>query len=182
MPVEIAGKCDRSKPMRGGKIERRAIAGRQQLLLALAAAAPHRPDRVDHMLGRQPIAARDLGAAGLAAAERPAFGEQFRSGGAMDGAVDAAAAEQRAVRRIDDRIERKRRDVGNADFKPGGADFGRTAAASSCHHATQWYHAHSACASARRSTVLFTPISSKCSSRKRRAARLPLTCSISKKS
>ena len=31
-----------------------------------------------------------------------------------------------------------------------------------------------------RSTVLFTPISSKCSSRNRRAARLPLTCSISK--
>jgi len=31
-------------------------------------------------------------------------------------------------------------------------------------------------------TVDFTPISPKCSSRKRRAARLPLRCSISKKS
>ena len=44
----------------------------------------------------------------------------------MDRAVDAAAAEQRAVRRVDDRIERKRRDVGNADIEPGGADLGGT--------------------------------------------------------
>ena len=81
--------------MRGGKFERGAITGGQQFIFALAAAAPYRTDRVDHVLGRQPIAAGDLGAAGLAAAKRAAFGEQFRPGGAMDGAVNAAAAEQR---------------------------------------------------------------------------------------
>ena len=115
-----------AQPVRGGKIKRRAVARRQQFVLAFAAAAPHRSDRVDHMLRRQPIAAGDLGAAGLAAAECPAFGEQFRSGSAMDRAVDAAATEQRTVRGIDDRIERKRRDVGDANLKLCGADLGRT--------------------------------------------------------
>ena len=57
MPVEIAGKAIESEAMRGGKIERGAIAGRQQFVLALAAAVPHRPDRMDDVLCRQPIAA-----------------------------------------------------------------------------------------------------------------------------
>ena len=59
---------------------------------------------MDDMLRRQPIAARDLGRSGVAAAERPAFGEQLRPGGAMDRAIDAAAAQQGAVRRIDDGV------------------------------------------------------------------------------
>ncbi len=115
---------DRAKPMCGAKLERRAIAGGEQLFLARGAAAPDRADRVNHVLGRQPIAAGDLGAAGLAAAERFAFGSQLRTGGAVNGAIHAAAAEQRAVCRIDDRVERKRRDVGDADNKPRRADFG----------------------------------------------------------
>ena len=60
---------------------------------------------MDDMLRRQPIAARDLGRAGLAAAEGAAFGEQFRPGRAMDRAVDAAAAEQAAVGGIDDGVD-----------------------------------------------------------------------------
>ena len=92
MPVDIAGKASEARRRRG-KLERGAIAGGQQFVLALAASAPDRPDRMDHMPGRQPIAAGDLGAAGLAAAKRTAFGQQFRPGGTMDGAVDAAAAE-----------------------------------------------------------------------------------------
>ena len=116
-------KCHRRQPTRGGKIERGAIAGCQQILFALAAAAPRRPHGVDHMLRRQPIAAGDLCSAGLAAAEGSALGQQFRSRGAMDGAVDAAAPKQRAVCRIDDRVKRKRRDIGNTNLEPGGADF-----------------------------------------------------------
>ena len=67
----------------------------------------------------------------------------------------------------------KRRDVGDADIEPRGADFG----------GQQRVHIRPLVAIAitptrlalppRRSTVLFTPMSSKCSSRKRRAARLP---------
>ncbi len=67
---------------------------------------------------RQPKAGRDLGAAGGAAAELFAFREQLRSGGAMDRAVDTAAAEQTPVGGIDDGIDGKRRDVGDADFEP----------------------------------------------------------------
>ena len=174
-------KPDRCKAVGGGKIERRAIARCQQFFLALSAAAPHRTDGVDDMLRRQPIAACDFGRSGRAAAEIFAFRAQLGPGRAMDRAVDTAAAEQGAVRGVDDGIELKRRDVGHANFEPGGADFGgkqRCRVRSSA----RAYHAHSACASARRSTVLFLPISSKCSSRKRRAARLPLTRSISKKS
>ena len=59
---------------------------------------------MDHMPRRQPIAAGDLGVAGLAAMERAAFGEQLGPGGAMDRAVDAAAAEQRRIRGVDDGV------------------------------------------------------------------------------
>ncbi len=55
---------DRGEAMLGRKRERRAIAGREQIVLALVAAAPDRADRVDDVLGLEPIAARDLGRAG----------------------------------------------------------------------------------------------------------------------
>ena len=43
---------------------------------------------------RKLVSSGDLGAAGLAAIQREAFGEKLRARGAMDGAIDAAAAEQ----------------------------------------------------------------------------------------
>jgi hypothetical protein len=43
---------------------------------------------------RKPITSGDLGVAGLAAIEAAAFGEKLRARGAMDGAIDAATAEQ----------------------------------------------------------------------------------------
>ena len=57
------------------------------------------------MPGFQLVAAGDFRLAGFGAAERSAFGQQFRSGRAMNGAVDAAAAEQAAVGGIDDGID-----------------------------------------------------------------------------
>ena len=57
------------------------------------------------MPGLQAIAARDLGLARLAAAERAALGQQLRPRGAMDGPVDPAAPEQRAVGRVDDGVD-----------------------------------------------------------------------------
>ena len=45
-------KGDRGQAMRGGKIERRAIARRQQFIFAFSAAAPHRTDGVDDVFGR----------------------------------------------------------------------------------------------------------------------------------
>ncbi len=49
---------DRRERMRGGEIERRAIAAGQQRFLVGAAAVPDRPDRVDDVLRLQPVAAR----------------------------------------------------------------------------------------------------------------------------
>jgi hypothetical protein len=46
----------------------------------------------------------DFGIPGLAATKRAAFGEQPRSGRAMDRAIDPAAAEQRRVRGVDDGV------------------------------------------------------------------------------
>ena len=109
--------------MRGGKVERAAVTARQQSVLARAAAMPDRPDSVDDVFRWQAVATRDLGRPGFATAKRSAFGEQFRSGGAMDRAVNAATAEERFVGRIDDGVDRKRCDVGNADFEPGRTDF-----------------------------------------------------------
>src|SRR2546423_90677 len=82
--------------------------------LAPLAAAPRRRGGMDHVLAGQTVAARDLGSAGCAAVERAALGEQFRPRRAVDGAIDAAAAQQRGVGGIDDGIDRKRGDVGDA--------------------------------------------------------------------
>ena len=98
---------------------------RKRLILAVAAAVPDRPDGVDHMPRRQPIALGDLGVAGLAAMQRAAFGEQLRTGCAMDRAVDAAAAEQRGIGGVDDGVNAQRRDVGNDDFEPRRAEPAR---------------------------------------------------------
>ena len=87
--------------------------------------------------------------------------------------LDPAAAKQRAVGRVDDGANVKRGDVGDDNVEPRLADLGAQ---------QRLAHAHSALTSACRSTVPRTPISAKCSSRKRRAARLPWVRSISKKS
>ena len=70
--------------MRGGEIQRALVAARQQRFLIRSAAMPHRADRVDDVFRLQPVAAGDLGAAGLAAAERFAFRQQLRPGRTMD--------------------------------------------------------------------------------------------------
>jgi hypothetical protein len=43
--------------------------------------------------------------------------------GAVDGAVDAAAAGKLRIGRVDDRIDIERRDVGDDDFETGRRDF-----------------------------------------------------------
>jgi len=53
---------------------------------------------------RKLVAMGDLGIAGLAATKRAAIGEQPRAGHAMDRAIDPAAAEQRAIRGVDDGV------------------------------------------------------------------------------
>ena len=66
-------KRKRRQPIRRGQIKRRAIARGQQFVFARAASAPYRTDSVDHVLGRQPVAFRDLGFSGWTTTESPAI-------------------------------------------------------------------------------------------------------------
>jgi hypothetical protein len=59
---------------------------------------------MNNMPRRKLVALGDLGIAGFAATKRAAFGKQPKSGGAMDRAIDPAAAQQRSVRGVDDGV------------------------------------------------------------------------------
>src|SRR5919202_663930 len=87
-------------------LERAAMARGQQVRLVLPAAVPDGADRVDHVPGRQPPTRSRLRITGRATAELAALGRDLRAARAMDRAVDAAASEQRLVRRVDDRVDR----------------------------------------------------------------------------
>src|SRR5262249_37544920 len=70
--------------------ERSPWARREQLVLAVAAAAPNGPDRMDDEAGRQAPGGRRLGFTRVAASEQAALVEDGRAPGAMDRAVDPA--------------------------------------------------------------------------------------------
>ena len=90
--------------MRDAQLNSPAVARGQRLIFAPASAMPDRTHGMDHMPRRQPISPGDLGATGLAAMERAAFGQQLRPGRAMDRAIDPAAAQQRRVGGVDDGV------------------------------------------------------------------------------
>ena len=87
-----------------GQFDGAAIARRQRVIFALAAAVPDRADGMNHMPRRQSISRSDFGVAGLAAMQGAAFGEKPGPGRAMDRAIDATAAEQRGVGGVDDGV------------------------------------------------------------------------------
>ncbi len=66
---------------------------------------------MNDMPGLEPVAARDLGGTGFAAAEGAAFSQQIRPCGAVNGAIHAAAAEQRTIGGIYDCVDIQCRDV-----------------------------------------------------------------------
>ena len=94
----------------------------KRLGFLVGAAPPDRADGVDHMPGRQTVAGGRLCLSRAAAAEPAAFRGQLRPGGSVDRAVDAAAAEQRAVGGIHDRV-----DCLSSDVTVGGFDHARDA-------------------------------------------------------
>ena len=57
--------------------------------------------------------------------EGAAFGEKLGPCCAMNCTIDAAAAEQRAIRGVDDGVNAQCGDVGNDNFQPGLADLAR---------------------------------------------------------
>src|SRR5206468_3441648 len=90
-------KRDRPEAVLDRDLEAPAVGAREQIRLPVPAVAVDRADGVDDEAGRQPPAARQLGVAGGAAAELAALGQDRGSAGAVDRAVDPAAAQQRRV-------------------------------------------------------------------------------------
>jgi hypothetical protein len=107
------GKRNRSQIVSLAQRQRAAVARRQRLILAGVPAVPHGPDGMQHMLCRQPVTWCDLDVASGAAIQGAAGGEQFGAGSAMDGTIDATAAEQRRIGGVDNGINAQGRDVGN---------------------------------------------------------------------
>ncbi len=99
------------------------ITGRQRFIFALVFAMPDRTHGMNHMPRRQPITPGDFGVAGCAAMEGAAFRQQFGPGRTMDRAIHATAAEQRRIRRVDDGVNAKCRDIGDGNFQPRRADL-----------------------------------------------------------
>ena len=110
------------------ELDRATIAGGEQIVFAEVTAIPHRANGVDHMLGFKLVAPGNLGIAGFATLQHSAFHDEFGAGGAMDRAIDAASAEQRRIRRVDDGVNAQCGDVGNNDFQPRLADLARRGA------------------------------------------------------
>ncbi len=79
-----------------------AVAGLQQRVFAAVAAIPDRPDRVDDVASGETVALCQACLAGRATADLAAFLDELGSGGAVDGAIDAAAAKQAFIGGVDD--------------------------------------------------------------------------------
>jgi hypothetical protein len=80
---------------------------------------------MDHMSRREPVTFGDLGVAGLATVQRPAFGQQLGPGCIVDRTIDATPAQERRICRVDDGVNAQCGDVGNDDFEPRLADLAR---------------------------------------------------------
>lgn len=106
MPVLMLGNATLVRPFSAASSsDRPPVAARQQVRFALRPAPPHRPHRVNDVTGGQPVAFGEFGVAGFTAVQRPAFGQQFGSGGPVDGPVDAPAPQQTRVGRVHDGVD-----------------------------------------------------------------------------
>jgi len=106
-----ARKGDASGSLRLRDLQRAGVAGGEQLGLA-ERAAPDRPHSVDDEARRQQVALGQLGVAGFAAAEKSTLMNKVRSGGAMNGAIHPAAAQERRIGGVDDGVDVERGDIG----------------------------------------------------------------------
>src|SRR6266436_10446850 len=115
---------DSAKSLPTGDVQAGAITAFEELLLSSTSAPPDRPDRVDDVGGRQTIPAGEPRLPRWTAAQSTAFGKKLRSRSPVDRAIDPTAAEQRGVRRIDDRIDPQAGDVPRGQADAGGK-FGK---------------------------------------------------------
>src|SRR5215813_8144707 len=99
-----------------GRLERGEIGLTKQRALAPIAPVPHRPHRVHHEARQEPEAGSEHRVSGGTPANPAASGEELRPRGAVNCTVDATAAEERGVRRVDDGIHVERGDVATDDL------------------------------------------------------------------
>ena len=111
-PRADAWEGQRGETVLAGELDVAAIARGEKLGLALAAATPDRADRVNDVSRGEAIAPSDPRMPRGAPAEAATFLEQLRARRPVDGAVYAAAAQQRGVGRVDYGVHRERGDVG----------------------------------------------------------------------
>src|SRR3546814_18049552 len=93
--------------MRLSDAEAALVAGGEFNRLPARAAAPDRPDGVDDEAGGKGVATGQPRLADGATTQGPAFLQQAGTGRAVDGAIDAAAAQQRGIGGIDDSSEER---------------------------------------------------------------------------
>ena len=118
-------KGDRCEAVLLAELNRTAIAGGEQTVLAERTAVPNWSDRVDHVSCREPVTLGDLGVTSLAAVKHPARGDKVRPRSAMNRAIDAAPTKERRIRGVDDGVNAQGGDVGNDDLEPRLADLAR---------------------------------------------------------
>ena len=94
-----------------GESEAALIATGEELGLVVGAAVPDGAYGVEDVAGGEAVPLGELGLAGFAAAEEAARVEEFGAGGAVDGAIYASAAEERAVGGVDDGVDGEGGDV-----------------------------------------------------------------------
>src|SRR5262249_41965252 len=113
-------KRNRAEAVLLGQREAALITACQQVVLVVFAAVPDRADRMDYVFRRQLVAFGDAGVASGTAAQLAALFQEPRPGGPVDRAIDAAAAQERFVRRVHNRVHFLLCDVALDDFKSFG--------------------------------------------------------------
>ena len=66
---------------------------------------PDRTHGVDDVLCREPVPLGDFGVARLATVQSPAFCQELRPGGPVNGPIYTASTEQRRIGRVDDSVD-----------------------------------------------------------------------------
>ena len=114
------GEGQRVEVMFTGQSETGSVTTGEEFRLVVRPAIPHRADGVEDEAGGKSKAFGQLRVAGLASAKQTTLMEQVRAGGAVDCAINAAAAEQGPVGGVDDGVDGEGSDVGLQDFDPTG--------------------------------------------------------------
>ncbi|MPN39368.1 hypothetical protein SDC9_186896 [bioreactor metagenome] len=104
-----------------GQTEAGSVTAFQKLILIVLSAVPYRSRRMDHILGRQPVALCDFGLPRFAPVQGPALLQKLRTRCPVNGPVDPAPAEKGGVGRIADGIGLNLCDIPFDDFDSQGS-------------------------------------------------------------